>query len=361
MSLYEPAVFGALNLSNRVVMAPLTRTRAGEDGVPTDVMVEYYRQRAGQGLIVTEGTWPVVEGKSYPGQPGIRTDEQIVGWRRIADAVHEAGGTIVMQLMHGGRVSHPDITGADRVVAPSALAAPGQTRTPKGKADMPVAHALTAAEIPLVVEQFAQAARNALAAGLDGVEVHGANGYLVHEFLSPVSNVRDDEYGASPENRARFAVEVTRAVAAAVGADRTGIRLSPQHNIQGVLEHDDADATYTAVAEGLAPLGLAFVDVLSADPTGDLVQHIRRVAGAPFILNSGFGSPTTREEAETLVTSDWADAVAVGRPVIANPDLAVRWQQRAELNEARPELFYGSTAEGYIDYPFLAEVRAGTV
>ncbi|SDQ65984.1 alkene reductase [Microbacterium sp. cf332] len=363
MSLYEPAVFGALNLSNRVVMAPLTRTRAGEDGVPTDVMVEYYRQRAGQGLIITEGTWPVVEGKSYPGQPGIETDAQIAGWRRIAEAVHEAGGTIVMQLMHGGRVSHPDITGADRVVGPSALAAPGQTRTPKGKADLPVAHALTADEIPVVVEEFAQAARNAVAAGLDGVEVHGANGYLVHEFLSPESNVRDDGYGASPENRARFAIEVTRAVAAAVGADRTGIRLSPQHNIQGVLEHDDVDAraTYTAVAEGLAPLGLAFVDVLSADPTGDLVEHIRRTAAAPFILNSGFGSPTTRDEAETLVTVDWADAVAVGRPVIANPDLVARWEQRAELNEARPELFYGSTAEGYIDYPFLDEVRAGAV
>ncbi|KAA9089489.1 alkene reductase [Microbacterium radiodurans] len=360
MSLYEPTRFGALNLSNRVVMAPLTRTRATEDGVPTDIMVEYYRQRAGQGLIVTEGTWPVAEGKSYPGQPGLVTDEQIAGWRRIADAVHAAGGTIVMQLMHGGRVSHPDITGADRVVAPSALAAPGQTRTPKGKADMPVAHALTEDEIPTVIEQFVQQARAAVAAGLDGVEVHGANGYLVHEFLSPVSNVREDAYGGSPENRARFAVEVTRAVADAIGADRTGIRLSPQHNIQGVLEEDDADAraTYTALAEGLAPLGLAFVDVLSATPTGDLVQHIRRTVGAPLVLNSGFGSPTTRDEAERLVDEGWAEAVAVGRPVIANPDLVSRWQQDAELNAPRPELFYGSTAEGYTDYPTLDEVRA---
>jgi 2,4-dienoyl-CoA reductase-like NADH-dependent reductase (Old Yellow Enzyme family) len=361
VTLYDPAVFGALQLSNRVVMAPLTRTRADDDGVPTEVMVEYYRQRAGQGLIISEGTWPAAEGKSYPGQPGIVTSAQIEGWRPVTAAVHDAGGTIVMQLMHGGRVGHPAISGQPRVVAPSALAAPGQTRTPQGKADLPVAHALTLDEIPEVVEQFAQAARNAIAAGFDGVEVHGANGYLVHEFLSPISNIRDDRYGGSPENRARFAIEVTAAVAAAVGADRTGIRLSPQHNIQGVLEEDDADvrATYTAVAEGLAPLGLAFVDVLSAAPTSELVQHIRRTVGAPLIINTGFGVVTAREDAEALVADGWADAVAAGRPVIANPDLVERWHEGAELNDPRPELFYGRTAEGYTDYPSLEGVRAG--
>ncbi|PRA80412.1 alkene reductase [Microbacterium sp. MYb66] len=361
MTLYDPAVFGALQLSNRVVMAPLTRTRADDDGVPTEVMVEYYRQRAGQGLIISEGTWPAAEGKSYSGQPGIVTSAQIEGWRPVTAAVHDAGGTIVMQLMHGGRVGHPAISGQPRVVAPSALAAPGQTRTPQGKADLPVAHALTLDEIPEVVEQFAQAARNAIAAGFDGVEVHGANGYLVHEFLSPISNVRDDRYGGSPENRARFAIEVTAAVAAAVGADRTGIRLSPQHNIQGVLEEDDADvrATYTAVAEGLAPLGLAFVDVLSAAPTSELVQHIRRTVGAPLIINTGFGVVTAREDAEALVADGWADAVAAGRPVIANPDLVERWREGAELNDPRPELFYGRTTEGYTDYPSLEGVRAG--
>lgn len=362
MTLFDPAVFGALQLSNRVVMAPLTRTRADDDGVPTEVMVEYYRQRAGQGLIISEGTWPAAEGKSYAGQPGIVTPAQIEGWRPIADAVHGAGGTIVMQLMHGGRVGHPEISGQPRVVAPSALAAPGQTHTPVGKADLPVAHALTLEEIPEVVEQFAQAARNAIAAGFDGVEVHGANGYLVHEFLSPVSNIRDDRYGGSPENRARFAIEVTAAVAAAVGADRTGIRLSPQHNIQGVLEEDDADvhATYAAVAEGLAPLGLAFIDVLSAAPTSALVQEdIRRTAGAALIVNTGFGVVTTREEAQALVADGWADAVAAGRPVIANPDLVARWREGTELNDPRPQLFYGRTAEGYTDYPSLESVRAG--
>ncbi|WP_292767567.1 alkene reductase [Microbacterium sp. UBA3486] len=361
MNLYEPAVFGALQLSNRVVMAPLTRTRANDDGVPTATMEEYYRQRAGQGLIISEGTWPVAEGKSYPGQPGIVTPGQIEGWKPITAAVHDAGGTIVMQLMHGGRVGHPAISGEARVVGPSALAAPGQTRTPEGKADLPVAHALTLDEIPEVVEQFAQAARNAIAAGFDGVEVHGANGYLVHEFLSPVSNIREDSYGGSPENRARFAIEVTAAVAGAVGADRTGIRLSPQHNIQGVLEEDDADvrATYTALAEGLAPLGLAFIDVLNADPAGELVQHIRRTAGAPLIVNTGFAAETTKDEAESLVADGRADAVAAGRPVIANPDLVERWIQGAELNDPRPELFYGRTAEGYSDYPSLESVRAG--
>lgn len=361
MKLFEPAVLGALPLPNRIVMAPLTRTRAGELGIPNDLLVEHYRQRAGLGLIVTEGTWPVQEGRSYPGQPGIETDEQITGWRRVADAVHAAGGRIVMQLMHGGRVSHPDIAHTPRIVAPSALAAPGQTHLADGtKADMPVPHELTTAEVQETVQGFVQAARNAIAAGLDGVEVHGANGYLVHEFLSPASNTRTDQYGGSPENRARFGIEVTAAVAEAIGADRTGIRLSPEHGIQGVIEDDaeDVRATYTALAEGLAPLGLAFVDILHADPTGDLVQHIRRTIGAPFIANSGFSALTTREEALALVEDGHADAVGVGRAAIANPDLAHRWEHDTELNEPRPELFYGQSAEGYTDYPTLAESRA---
>jgi len=361
VKLFEPTDLGALHLTNRIVMAPLTRTRAGALGVPNDLLVEHYRQRAGLGMIITEGTWPVQEGRSYPGQPGIETDEQIAGWRRVGDAVHAEGGTIVMQLMHGGRVSHPDIAQTPRIVGPSAVAAPGQTHLADGtKADMPVPHALTTDEVRQAVQGFAQAARNAIAAGLDGVEVHGANGYLVHEFLSPVSNTRTDEYGGSPENRARFAIEVVTAVAEAVGADRTGIRLSPQHGIQGVLEDDDADvhATYTAVAEGIAPLGIAFVDVLHAEPGSELVQHIRRTAAAPFIANSGFSSMTSRDEAITLLDQDLADAVAVGRAAIANPDLAHRWERDAELNAPRPELFYGQGAEGYTDYPTLAETRA---
>lgn len=361
VKLFEPTALGALRLSNRIVMAPLTRTRAGEHGVPNDLLVEHYAQRATLGMIITEGTWPVQEGRSYPGQPGIETDEQIAGWRRVADAVHERGGTIVMQLMHGGRVSHPSISQTPRIVGPSAVAAPGQTHLADGsKADMPVPHELTTDEVAEAVQGFVQAARNAIAAGIDGVEVHGANGYLVHEFMSRHSNTRTDQYGGSPENRARFAVEVVTAVAAAVGADRTGIRLSPEHGIQGVIEDDAADvrAVYTAVAEGLAPLGLAFIDVLHAEPAGDLVQGIRRTAGAPFVVNSGFSVMTDRDEAIAVVEGDVADAIAVGRPAIANPDLAERWEQDAELNQPRPELFYGQTGEGYTDYPTLAEARA---
>lgn len=359
MTLFEPADFGALHLSNRIVMAPLTRLRAGADGVPNDLLVEHYAQRAGTGLIVTEGTYLVPESRSYPGQPGIGTAAQVEGWRRVTDAVHAAGGTIVVQLMHGGRVSHPGITGTPRIVAPSAIAAGGATHLADGtKADMPVPHALLTDEVAETIEIFVQSARNAIAAGFDGVEVHGANGYLIHEFLAPTSNTRGDQYGGSPMSRARFAIEVTTAVAAAIGAERTGIRLSPERNIQGVMEEDAADvhATYTALAEGLAPLGLAFVDVLHPEPAGELVQHIRRTIGAPFIANTGFATPTTREEALEIVDGGWADAVGVGRAVIANPDLAHRWQHETELNDPRPEHFYGSTHEGYTDYPALVDV-----
>jgi 2,4-dienoyl-CoA reductase-like NADH-dependent reductase (Old Yellow Enzyme family) len=360
VNLFDSAQFGDLHLRNRIVMAPLTRTRAGSEGIPNDLLVEHYAQRASLGMIVTEGTWPIQEGRSYPGQPGIETPEQIAGWKRVADAVHAEGGTIVMQLMHGGRVSHTDISRTPRIVGPSAIAAPGETHTADGKAAMPVPHALTTEEVHGVVDTFVQAARNAIEAGLDGVEIHGANGYLVHEFLSPVSNVRTDEYGGSPENRARLAVEVVTAVADAIGAGRTGIRLSPSHNIQGVLEEDadDVRATYTALAAGIAPLGIAFVDVLHADPAGEFVQHIRRTAGAPFVANSGFSVMTTRSEAFGLVADGFADAVGVGRAAIANPDLAERWERDAEENTPDASTFYGQSATGYTDYPTLAAARA---
>ncbi|GAA2702454.1 alkene reductase [Actinoplanes palleronii] len=353
MKLFTPVQFGSLELKNRLVMAPLTRIRADENGVPGDLLVEYYRQRASMGLIVTEGTWPVREGRTWIGQPGIETAEQVAGWRRVADAVHAEGGTIVMQIMHGGRISHPEITGSGRTVAPSALAAPGEIRVIEGKAPLPVPDALDINEIPVVVAGFVAAARNAIAAGLDGVEVHGANGYLIHEFTSPASNVRTDAYGGSPENRARLAIEVVTAVAAAIGADRTGIRLSPEHNIQGALETDpdDALATYVALAEGLAPLGLAFVDILHADPAGKLVQSIRASAGAPVVVNTGFGVVTTRDEAIRLVGEDLGDAVAVGRAAIANPDLAERWAGEHPESAPDPSTFYYGGARGYTDYP----------
>ncbi|MBB2947791.1 2,4-dienoyl-CoA reductase-like NADH-dependent reductase (Old Yellow Enzyme family) [Actinoplanes lutulentus] len=354
--LFTPLNLGAVNLRNRMVMAPLTRLRAGAHGVPGDLLVEHYRQRASMGLIVTEGTWPIREGRTWIGQPGIETAEQVEGWRRVADAVHAEGGAIVMQIMHGGRISHPEITGTGRIVAPSAIAAPGEVRLPDdSKADHPVPHALTAGEIPGIVAGFVAAARNAIEAGLDGVEIHSANGYLVHQFLSPASNTRTDEYGGSPANRARLAVEILTAVAGAIGADRTGLRISPEHNIQGALETDPADvaATYTALAEGLAPLGLAFVDILHADPAGELVQKVRHAAAAPTIVNTGFGTPTTRESALALLDDGLAEAVAIGRAALANPDLVARWAGDAAENAPDPSTFYAPDARGYTDYPTL--------
>ncbi|MDR4534456.1 alkene reductase [Glutamicibacter endophyticus] len=340
-------------------MAPLTRLRADERGVPTDIMVEHYAQRASLGLIVTEGTWPTIEGRTWIGQPGIEAEEHVAGWRRVSDAVHAAGGRIFMQIMHGGRISHELLTGTGRIVAPSALAAPDPIRTPEGKADAPVPHALQVEEITEVIAGFVKAAQNAIDAGMDGVQIHGANGYLLHQFTSPASNVRTDGYGGSPENRARLSIEVARAVSEAIGGERTSIRLSPQHNIQGALETDDSDAlaTYEALASGLAPLSLAFVDVLSADPAGELVQSARRLAQAPLVVNTGFSEQTTRTQASELLKSGAADAVAVGRAAIANPDLVHRWSQDLEENTADPATFYTGDHVGYTDYPSLADLN----
>src|SRR3954453_11894738 len=225
VDLFSSVALGDLQLANRVVMAPLTRMRSGASGVPGDLVVEHYRQRAGVGLIITEGTYPSHESQAFVGQPGIVTDEQVEGWRRVAEAVHRRGGQIVMQVMHGGRATHPDINGGRRVVAPSALAIYGDTHTEKGKQPYPVPHALTTGEVRETLADIVAASRRAIEAGLDGVEIHGANGYLLHEFLSPASNQRTDEYGGSPENRARFAVEVVTAVAEAIGAGRVGLRI----------------------------------------------------------------------------------------------------------------------------------------
>ncbi|QNE47879.1 alkene reductase [Glaciihabitans sp. INWT7] len=356
MQLFAPVNLGALALSNRVVMAPLTRLRAGDAGVPNDLLVEHYRQRATLGLIVTEGTFPSPVSRAYPGQPGIVTPEQIAGWRRVTEAVHAEGGIIVMQLMHGGRVTHPEIINGLTPVAPSAIAIDGETHTPLGKKRYPEPRALETDELPGVTAEIVQAARNAIEAGFDGVEVHSANGYLLHEFLSPVSNVRTDGYGGSPANRARFGIETVTAVAEAVGADRVGIRISPSHNIQDVFETDEAEtkATYDALIDGIAPLGLAYLSVLHSDPAGELVQDLRSRFGGPLMVNSGFGQLTTRDEAMEFVEANHADVVAVGRQAIANPDLVARWRDDRELNEPNPSTFYGATGEGYTDYPALA-------
>ncbi|SKB49249.1 2,4-dienoyl-CoA reductase [Arthrobacter sp. 49Tsu3.1M3] len=351
--LFSPMTLGELELPNRLVMAPLTRLRSGQEGIPGPLVAEHYRQRASLGLIVSEGTYPSPAGRSYPGQPGIVTPEQIAGWKKVTDAVHAEGGRIFAQVMHGGRVSHEDITGGHQVVAPSAIAVEAETRTSKGKQAHPVPHALTTDELPGVLQEFVQGSRNAIEAGFDGVELHSANGYLLHEFLAPSSNQRDDIYGGTPENRARFVIEVVKAVVEAVGAERVGIRISPEHNVQGVTELDAADVreTYRLLVDAIAPLNLAYLSILHKDPTGELVQDLRSRFNGAFLVNTGFGVITTRDEAISLVADGHADAVVVGRPAIANPDLARRWREGLPVNEPDASTFYADGAEGYTDYP----------
>lgn len=351
--LFSPLTLGELELPNRLVMAPLTRLRSGEEGVPGPLVVEHYRQRASLGLIVSEGIYPSPAGRSYPGQPGLVTEEQVAAWKKVTDAVHAEGGRIFAQVMHGGRVSHEDITGGHPIVGPSAVAIEGEVRTPTGKKPYPVPHALTSDELPVVMEEIVTASRNAIEAGFDGVELHSANGYLLHEFLAPNSNVRDDSYGGSPENRARFVIETVNAVVAALGANRVGIRISPEHNVQGIAETDLADvlATYEVLLDSISPLNLAYLSILHHEPAGELVQDLRARFGGTFLVNTGFGVVTTRDEAVALVADGHADAVVVGRPAIANPDLARRWKESLPLNEPDASTFYGEGAKGYTDYP----------
>ena len=313
-------------------------------------------------MIVTEGTQPSAVGQGYLDTPGIHTPEQVAGWRRVADAVHARGGRIVVQLMHVGRIAHPDNKAGLETIAPSAVAAPGEMVTATGRVPHPVPRALELDEIPGVVQDFVHAARCAVEAGLDGVEVHAANGYLVHQFLAPGANRRTDEYGGSPQHRARFAIEVTRAVADAIGPERVGIRISPAHNIQGATEEDPADveATYSTLVGGIADLGLAYLSVL-ADPSTELVQRLRKDFGGVLVANDGFAQVTTRESAQAVLDADLADLVAVGRPFLANPDLPRRWQTDAPLNEPNPATFYGGGAEGYTDYPALGDEASGSM
>ncbi|MFJ4028303.1 alkene reductase [Paenarthrobacter sp. NPDC089989] len=354
--LFSPLALGELELPNRLVMAPLTRLRAGLEGVPNDLIVEHYRQRASLGLIVSEGTYPTPAGQSYTGQPGLVTAEQIAGWKKVTDAVHADGGRIFAQVMHGGRVSHADITGGHEIVGPSAVAIEGELRTPKGKQPYPVPRELRTDELPAVIQEIVTASRNAIEAGFDGVELHSANGYLLHEFLAPNSNVRTDSYGGSPENRARFVIETVNAVVEALGANRVGIRISPEHNVQGIAEVDAADvrATYEVLVDTIAPLNLAYLSILHHDPKGSLVQDLRERFNGTFLVNTGFTEITTRDEAIALVADGLADGVVVGRPAIANPDLARRWREGLPVNQPNAATFYADGAEGYTDYPFYA-------
>lgn len=356
-SLFDSASTGSLTLKNRVTMAALTRSRAGQDGVPTPMHAQYYAQRAGSGLVVTEGTFFADINRAFLGQPGIATQAQQEGWRQVAEAVHDKGGAVVMQIMHGGRLTLPSINGFDQGESCSALA-PGITlHGADGREEVPTPVELDRAGIERVIAGFARAARRAIDAGMDGVEIHGANGYLLHQFLSPDANQRTDDFGGSPENRARLTVEVVRAVAHEIGSNRVGLRISPMHNVQGCLETDreDVRATYKALLQGIADLGIAYLSILQSDIEGELVAELKSEFGGFTILNSGFAEITGLEEARHIVEDGLADAVAVGREMIANPDLVYRWQNNLPLNEIDSTTFYTPGPAGYTDYPFVQE------
>lgn len=351
MSIFTPITLGDLELPNRLVMAPLTRSRSGRDGVPGDIVAQYYRQRASMGVLTTEGIYPSFIGQGFVRQPGLVTQEQVEAWRKVTDAVHAEGGRIIAQIMHAGRVANSGITG-EQPVGPSAIAIQGQTRTYEGKIPYEVPRALETEELPGIIEEFVQSAVNAIEAGFDGVEIHGANGYLLHQFLSPSANTRTDGYGGTPENRARLTIETVTAVAQEIGASKTLLRISPENTIEDALDSDPADAlaTYLAVADGIAPLGLAGLSILHTAPSGELVQQVRARFGGQIILNTGFNAVTSLQDAREVTEGGWADAVVVGRPALANPDLVRRWQEGLPLNEPDHTTFYTEGSRGYTDY-----------
>lgn len=357
--LFDPFPLGRITLANRLVMAPLTRNRAGAGNAPGRLNADYYAQRATAGLIVTEGTQPSASGQAYAHVPGLHDDAQQAGWALVADAVHAAGGKIFVQLMHGGRISHPDLQPDGRLpVAPSAVRPELDIVTEDGPKPSVTPRALETDELPEVIGEYVDASRRAVAAGLDGVELHAANGYLLHQFLADDTNRRTDSYGGSGENRARFVVETAAAVADAIGADRTGIRISPQGTASGIAETDSL-ATYTALVRGLEPLGLGYLH--SIEPPGldpDVAAAIRAGWTGTRLLSTGFSEVTDVATAQRVVRTGEADLVAVGREFIANPDLVRRWREGAPLNEADPSTYYGGDARGYTDYPFLDDEAA---
>lgn len=349
--LFAPYQLGPLALANRLVMAPLTRNRAGAGEAPTALAAEYYAQRASAGLIISEGTQPSAGSQGYPHTPGLHTDEQTAGWRLVADAVHAAGGHIVVQLMHTGRIGHEAITGV-QPVAPAAVPAAGEVYTEQGMQAFPTPRALAADELPGVVDEYVDAARRAVTAGLDGVELHAANGYLLHQFLADNTNTRTDSYGGSPSNRARFVLEVATAVAAAIGPDKVGIRLSPAGSFNDIAETESA-ATYAALLEGLAPLGLLYLHVVEG-PETDFHTALRAQWPGAFIFNTGFTGSSDLTTGQETVDSGTSDLFCIGRGFLANPDLVERLRTGAELNEADPSTFYAGGERGYTDYPLLA-------
>jgi N-ethylmaleimide reductase len=360
-SIFDPIRFGDIALANRIVMAPLTRNRAPHQ-LPNDLMREYYTQRASAGLIVTEATQVCAQGQGYLDTPGLYTPEQVAGWRKITDAVHAAGGRIVVQLWHVGRISHVSLQpGGAAPVSSTARAAKGKTFTADGFVDCSTPRALRTDEMPSVIEAYRHAARCAIDAGFDGVEVHGANGYLLEQFLRDSINDRSDAYGGSIANRARLLVEVMRAVVTEIGGGRTGLRLSPITPVNDAAQDSDAQALYEHVVRELAPLKLAFLHIIEGQTGGarDLSDKgvkpfdyaaLRTSYGGPWLVNNGY----SRQMAVDAVGSGAADAVAFGKPFISNPDLVRRLRDDTPLSPLVQATLYGGGAAGYTDYPAQA-------
>ena len=363
-TLFQPLTMGALEARNRIFMAPLTRGRASQPGsVPNELMATYYRQRAGAGMILTEATGISVEGLGWPAAPGIWSEEQVEGWKLSTRAVHEEGGLIVMQLWHMGRLVHPDFLGGEPGVSASATTAPDHAHTLTGRKPYEQARALETDEVARVVDDYRKAAENAKAAGFDGVQLHGANGYLVDQFLRDSTNLRTDRYGGSPENRTRFLREVLEALIGVWGADRVGVRLSPNGETQGCDDNDPA-ATFGAAARVVEELGLAFLELREPGPNGTFGATtvpkqsplIRSIYTGALVLNSDYDAG----EAEVDVAGGKCDAVSFGRPYISNPDLDLRIAQGAPFapNVDVPRSWYLPGPAGYTDYPTLADASA---
>lgn len=354
--LFSPLKLGAVEVENRVLMAPLTRCRADENHVPTDLIAEHYAQRASGGLLIAEATMAMEGNSAFWREPGIYSDAQVEGWKKVTDAVHAKGGKIFLQIWHGGRACHPVLNDGKQPVAPSAIAITNSDiHTPEGKKAYTEPRALDDAEIPAIIDGFVKAAENAKRAGFDGVEVHGANGYLLDAFLRDSANHREGPYGGSVENRARLLLEVIEGVSKVWGADRVGVRLSPLNSFNSMKDSDPV-GLMTWLSEKLSGYNLAYLHLMRADFLGeqqmDVVTPVREHYQGNLIVNMGY-SP---QEAQQVVSEGIADAVAFGVPFIANPDLPRRIKEGAELNQADPKTFYTQGREGYNDYPFLEEL-----
>lgn len=355
-TLFDPIQLGAIAAPNRILMAPLTRGRSSREHVPSALMPTYYAQRASAGLIISEATGISREGLGWPYAPGIWSDEQTEAWKPVTEAVHKAGGRIFVQLWHMGRLVHPSFLGGEQPVSASVTTAPYKAHTYDGKAPYAEARALATDEIARVVDDYAHATRNARAAGFDGVQIHAANGYLIDQFLRDNSNLRTDRYGGSPDNRIRLLREVTEAVAAEIGADRTAVRLSPNGDSQGAIDSDPA-TVFPLAAKALAEIGIAFLELREIGPSGTfgstdqpkVSPHIRPVFPGPLVLNQDY----TFDTASADVASGLADAISFGRPYISNPDLVERLRLGAEIAPDVMANWYSPGPEGYVDYPTL--------